>query len=266
MLTYDLKNMTVLLTRPEPQLAILAQKLQAIHARVILFPMLTTTSLMDEHLKKSINDAVQQAYAIIFVSPNAVYETLHALEINPSMWSSIHIGSMGTGTQFALKQFGLKSNIQPSVQFNTQGLLEDPLLQNIHNKNIILIRGSQGSDALQQGLRNAGAIVEEIITYRQSRVEYSVSEMQNTLLDPKLNISVITSLQALENFHHHILKINLHSKMITLLVSSERLAEHARVLGFSKIIISQNAGDDAIISSLFEWVEQHDHEIQGHSL
>jgi uroporphyrinogen-III synthase len=258
----DSKLLHIAITRPLPQGQRLQKKLNNAGFSSICEPLFilennTNSDIVSQLLNKEpINQ--HTLYAFIFVSVAAVEFAHQALPL--PQWQQQHpqaqFFAVGNKTKEALNACAIINVISP-VQQNSEGLLALASLQNVKNKNIIIIRGEQGREYLATQLRNRGAQIHYLSSYKKVWLSLKANEMMQRWQSASINCIVITSIALLkrminllsENRQKHSVK-SLNDYIWV--VASKRIAEHADTLTLKNIIITENASDEAIIASIMQ--------------
>ena len=236
--------MNILNTRPEHQSSHLIKLLEGMGATIAHLPVITIrpTPFHTENTNHFDH--------LIFLSANAVNCFFDKVS-HPHHRSIICIGP---ATKKALEKFNIRNIILP-VQFNSEGILALPLLQNINNQTIALICGENPKPLLQQTLQQRGAQIKLITCYRRVPAAYHMKiifpELQSQKIDMIISASLesLTALTAL--FHKPEYHSWLHSK--TLCVISEKMKAVATKSGFRSVIIAENATDEAIVVAISQY-------------
>lgn len=242
-----LSGLNLLVTRPEHQAQQLCQLLEDQGATVLRLPLIVIEPVENPELPG------QSRYdIIIFVSNNSV---LLGIPLIKSLLSSAKIATVGKGTARLLAEQGFPADILPSSQFDSEGLLAHPQLQNVNGKSVLIVRGQGGRPLLGDELQKRGATVDYLAAYQRNLPRLSSGNvLQQALKDHKLDIILISSGEALDNLVTLTEKPQLETLLDTqLAVTHPRQAEKAAALGFTKpAIISEEPGDKALIKALIE--------------
>lgn len=145
----NLANVSILVTRPEPQGAELCQQITELGGHAISFPTIAFAPPPDA-------DAFANAIAqlggqewLVFISPQAVRASVPAIR---QRWthlpSTVKFAAVGAGTAKALKAAGYDAALQPSSEWSSEALLALPEFQNVKDKHIAVIRGVGGRGLL----------------------------------------------------------------------------------------------------------------------
>jgi len=228
----------VLILRPAPAGLELVQALNSISVSTVYFPVMNIIPVPVEKVKAE--KLISFADIIIFISPNAVEFGAQYLKSYTKK-----IAAIGAGTELALKNKNKLVHIVPQA-FNSEGLLAHDFMQDVANKNIVIIRGEGGREKLMQELTARGATVNYLEVYRR---DLPVEKITVEILQ-KINLILITSQESLDNLlkltPEHLQK-DLRSKK--LLVSSDNLKIAAQVKGFAFFSsLLKNASQHEIIS------------------
>lgn len=217
------------LTRSEPGASRQADELRAEGHRVLVAPVLQIEATAAPVPSGS-------ADIVIFLSEHAVS---HAAAFDFA--AAAEIFAVGARTRQALADIGLAART-PDLE-SSEGLLELPELAAVAGKRVILVAGEGGRSLLAETLRARGARVDEYRCYRRRAV--------TNLPVPVAGIRVIVAasgdgLRALAA----IWQAAQGDFDVPLLVPSSRVAEIARELRFTRVIVCGGADTRAILSGL----------------
>jgi len=182
----------------------------------------------------------------IFISANAAELGIKWLD---QYWPMLPTGqqlfAVGQQTESILSAYGCRVS-SPRKQQNTEGLLDEmPSLQQLQNKAVIIFRGGGGRTTLGDRLQSRGATVTYCELYRRILMPDSLAEAQTLLSDCSCLVAHSGELvQAMG-------PAAAETSNIPVVVPSERVAEISRKLGYSNILVANNALPD----SMFEMVK-----------
>jgi uroporphyrinogen-III synthase len=164
-----LSGKRIVVTRAAEQSRELVSALEAKGAQVSLFPLVVFTPpedwrLLDEQLRK-----LQGFDSILFLSRNAVrylFQRCRELAIQCESSSSKRpfIATVGRATEEAVRREGW--SVDYVAKGHTARSLGSELNAYLAGKNVLVPRGNRGDDRLAGALREAGARVTEVVTYR----------------------------------------------------------------------------------------------------
>lgn len=249
----SLSQLRIVITRPLPQGHILGKKIATLGGQFLLVPTIEIADASDQALLHTPIQQLDKHDIAIFISPNAVQKALPIIQRYWPQWPvHVKVGAVGSSTAQALRHHNITVDICPDTEFSSEGLLALAALQTVHGQKIILFRGEGGRDLIATTLRERGAEVSEAISYRRM---LPITDKPFDLSRENIDVIVCTSLNSLENL---LALVGTRGRQwllhIPLLVSSQRLAEAARTLGFiNPPLIADNATDDALLKALITW-------------
>lgn len=171
-----LAGLRIGITRPIVQSRTFAERLSSLGAVPVLIPTIETVeNLSAPEVTKALEQLDIFDY-IIFSSSNGVDAFFHGLEkINRDArsLSGKIIGVIGPMTGEALLRHGIRPDLTART-FVAEGLLTELLSSsNVKGKRFLLVRSDIGRNVLFLGLRDAGAIVEDVAFYTTRTAELS---------------------------------------------------------------------------------------------
>lgn len=254
----ELVNCKILITRPEPQAEKLAACIQMLGGNPILLPCIIITA---PDSLTSLIQATEQLNSFdiaVFISPNAVDKTLPLLRRSwPILPKHLKIACVGAGTAKALANYQITVDFYPKARFNSEELINLSELKNIAGKRIVLFKGEGGKPLLADTLQQRGATVYKAIAYKRACPRINIEPLLKRWESAAIDIIVSTSQEALNNFIRLIGKRGrILLQNTPLLVISPSMEQAAKQLGLTKIILAENATDQAIITSLIQYRKQ----------
>ena len=245
-----LTGLTVLATRPEPQNSDLCELIKNAGGRPLAFPTIRITWLNSEVKAFKL---LASSDILIFISVNAVAGYLRWKNKNDHLKATAKIAAIGSQTKKALLKADLDTSIYPENGYNSEAILQSPELvaEKVTGKFITIIRGRGGRDHLSAELISRGATVEYVEVYQRTcpvvaSVNFEINE---------IDIVSVTSNAGLENLLKMIGREH-HEALFEcpLVVLSQRMAEHAKRLGFKRnILLTSGPGNQAIIDRIAVW-------------
>lgn len=248
----------VIITRPLAQAAPLVEHVVALGREAIVFPLLEIHPLADtSSLQAALADV--ESYAMVsFVSPNAIDASF---AIRRDWPRHVTLSVMGEGSRKSLAQHGVDSHTHTIIsphdpeQTDSQTLLHALDLPALRDKKVLIIRGESGRELLADALRAAGAQVTQVAAYRRAAPELDAAgRSQLKRLIESQNDWIITSSEALRILVQMVRQLTndvgvvkmQHQKLI---VPHVRIAETAKMLGFSNIVLT-GSGDQSLLAAL----------------
>lgn len=243
-----LNGATVLVTRPAAQADNLCRLIQQQHGKAFRFP---TLEIHAEAVSEAKMDKAAGSDWLIFTSSNAVDFALKAFGGKMSRLQTVMLAAVGKATATALQNAGLHINCVPDTEFNSEGLLAEPAMQQVAGQRIMIVRGVGGREQLARTLRSRGAEVEYLEVYRRCLPGTDNGELLQALHSGRLRAITITSGEALQNLLAMLGEpaADLARKQ-PLVVVSDRIRQLALELGFEHITVSLQPTDAAILETL----------------
>jgi len=254
-LTNALKNITVLVTRPEHQADKLCHLIENSGGKAIRFPSIEIVDVLEEEKLHTLIDQLNTFNIAIFISANAVKFGIKHVRSRGKWPKSLKIAAVGKSSVKALDSLGLIADIFPIEHFNSEALLSLEEMQNVDGKKIIIFRGDGGRELLAETLLSRGAIVKYANCYQRSVPETDPAPLIKLWERDELDVIVTTSNEGLQNLYDMVGEQGRHWLLCaTIVVVSERAVDLAKRLGFkSRPIVAAQASDEAILSSLVAW-------------
>lgn len=253
-----LADLKVLITRPESQALTLANQIETLGGKPTLLPCIT---IADPPNLSSLIKASQELNRFdmaIFISPNAVQKALLFLhQYWPQLPTQLKIGCVGQGTAQALAEHEIKVDFYPKARFNSDELLALPELQNVAGKHIVIFKGLGGKEQLADSLQQRGAYVYNAITYQRLKPQLDIAPLLAQWQTGNISIVISTSQEALTNLYQ---LLGNEGKVLLqqtpMLVISPVMEHYAKQLGINRVIVADNATDQAIIAALTQYRKQ----------
>ena len=244
----------VLVTRPAHQSVRLGGMLEEAGFRSLAFPTIAIARAAQTPFLSQLDERIRDYDIALFVSRNAVDNAFAYLSVE-RLPPSLQMGVIGKGTLKALQALGGDTNIIPAGSFNSEGLLESPVLRQVAGKRVIIFRGQEGRTLLGDTLVERGARVDHVEVYRRVLPETDPARFDELCAEGFPGIAVFTSSEGLQNCFRMLNPAQAERlRGIDWLLISERMGETARDLRHNaSIIIAHNASDEGILSALKEW-------------
>jgi uroporphyrinogen-III synthase len=237
-----LKGIKVLITRPEAQTHALSQKLNLLGADVLVFPVIEIVVISPEFWPTI---TITKQDMLVFVSRNAV--TSFIAGFKGTLPENTQCVAVGAATAQCLTQAGFTVDIQAPPPAGSDSLLTLSEMQNVANKQVMIVRGEAGRELLADTLIARGATISYLEVYRRCMPSYDVKRVAEALTADWL---VVTSVTGLENLCQMMNNEAIKFKM--LLVVSTRIEQVAVGLGFQHIVVSKDVCDAAVVNRIVE--------------
>ena len=247
-----LAGLKIVVTRPRAQVASLARRIEQAGGIPLLFPLLDIAPAADQPALREQISRIAQFDLAIFISPNAVQYGMAAIRAAGDLPPALKIAAVGQGSAKALRELGIADIIAPTENFDSEGLLALPELQNIAGWRVLIFRGDGGRELLGNTLKAREAMVEYVTCYQRSKSQLDVAALLNDAPDA----ITMTSSEALDHLGHMLddkARAALHDR--PLFVPHRRIAELAHRQGWRQVLLT-GAGDDGLVSGLVAWARQ----------
>lgn len=159
---------------------------------------------------------------------------------------------VGPASAQPLRDLGL-TVVVPESGYSSEALLALPALKTVQGEKIIILRGGQGRDLLEQTLKARGANVDCCELYRRvadSRHRQAIAE----LLQAQSPLVLIYSGQVLDALLTVVPEAyQVKLKSLPIIVPSERVANLARSRGFHSVHLAASALAQDVEHSVLDW-------------
>lgn len=247
-----LAGLKIVVTRPREQAVRLTQDIERFGGRALLFPLLHIAPAADQTALQEQLSRIAQFALAIFISPNAVQYGMAAIRSAGTLPPGLRIATIGQGSAKTLREMGITDIIAPTENFDSEGLLALPKLQNIAGWRVLIFRGDGGRELLGNTLKARGAIVEYATCYQRSKPQLDVAALLNDAPDA----ITVTSSEALDHLGQMLDgKARAALRDIPLFVPHKRIAELAHRQGWQQVLLA-GTGDDGLVSGLVAWARQ----------
>jgi uroporphyrinogen-III synthase len=244
-----LTDLTVLVTRPAPQCAVLCAEIERQGGSAIPFPAIEI-----EPIAVAAVAAPVEPDLIVFVSVNAVEHGAARVSKGPRT----RIAAIGRATAAALAAAKLTADIVPDAGFTSEALLAHPQLQLASGARVLIVRGEGGRELLKETFVAQGMTVETLEVYRRMRPQVDaarVNEVEARWADEGIDVVTVTSIETLENLQAMLTERGRQLlSNTTLLVPSRRIVAAAVGAGLrNDAIVAPGADDASMIGALAQW-------------
>jgi uroporphyrinogen-III synthase len=241
-----LSGLSVLVTRPQPQSEVLADRIRALGGEAFVLPAIQI---------KPIAATPAGTYdLIVFVSVNAVEHGARLVVRG----ETTRVAAIGKTTAAALAAIDIAVDIVPDRGFTSEALLAHPQLTLQPGSRVLIVRGAGGRELLQQTFTTCGFGVETLDVYERVLpvIDASIrAELDARWVAGEIHAVTATSVETLAN-----LKLLLTERSVELLrttaliVPSPRVCEAAAEMGLTgECIVAAGADDSSIIGALSLW-------------
>ncbi len=189
---------------------------------------------------------------LLFISPTAVEQAWPAIAEHGGLPSQARVAAVGRGTGRELARRGVQEVIMPADQADSESLLALPQLQAMAGRKVAIFRGEGGRTLLADTLRARGAEVAHAVCYRRVLPKADIRPVLQAWAAGRIHALTAFSRDSLDGLFAQLPEKQRALPAGTpLFVPHPRIAEHARALGLSQIIVTP-AGEDGVLQALTE--------------
>ena len=249
-----LQGLGVLVTRPELQAMPLCRLLEAQGASTLRLAAVEIKALGDRRALALRLGAIESFDVIVFTSANAVRFGASFLDQK----RDLTLAAIGPATARALNQTGYRVAIQPGATPDTEGLLTHPRFEHIAGHRILIIKGIDGRQLLQQELIRRGAAVVCADVYERAPAKPGAAALAAVLgrfASGEMQVITATSLEVGRNLLRLATpELRREFEQVHWLVPGERIAEGLRELGMhAPLLQAESAEDQDLVTALIRW-------------
>jgi len=194
----SLAGKTIVVTRDVSQAKPFVSLLEKQGALVILFP---TIKLEDSENTELIRDSVKNIskyHWIIFTSAIAI--RFYMKHIDSNKLEKLKIACVGNKTAEELSLYNLNADLIPKI-FTSENLLKEMKNLDLKDKKVFIPCSSLSNDFLKNGLEKEGAIVEQVVVYKNEPYDNPDKlELQNLIANNKIDCLTFFSPSAVNSF------------------------------------------------------------------
>jgi len=188
-----LAGVCVLVTRPAHQAVGLVERLSVLGAEVMVHPVIQILEPGDWTEVDRIIDRLGQFDWIVFSSVNGAHHfwgRVAKLKGEVSKPSGVKLAAIGPGTADELRVRGLQVDLVPP-KYRAESLAD--ALAETGDRRFLLCRASRGREVLAEKLLEAGAAVEQVVTYSSTDVQRADPSVVTMLDEGRIHWVTVTS-------------------------------------------------------------------------
>jgi len=244
-----LTDLTVLVTRPAAQCALLCEEIVRHGGSAIPFPAIEIEAIAMQAVATTVEHDL-----IVFVSANAVEHGARYV----SKGARTRIAAIGRATAAALAAADLAADIVPEAGFTSEAMLAHPQLQLASGARVLIVHGAGGRELLKETFVAHGMLVETREVYRRVRPQVDaarLAELETRWADEGIDVVTATSIETLQNL---LAMLSERGRQLlssaTLLVPSKRIVAAAAEAGLrGETLVAAGADDASMIGALAQW-------------
>ncbi len=186
---------------------------------------------------------------VVVTSPNAARQAAALASLKTRRGQRWY--AVGPGTAAALRRVGVADVAGPASGTNSEALLALPALADLSDRTVGVITAPGGRSHLALALAARGARVRLAEVYRRQPLTPSPFRLDGLAALPRRSALLVSSGEALANLWQVLeerIRARLRSRACV--VSSERLRERARALGFRHCLLAVDAQPASLLAAL----------------
>ena len=192
----------VLVTRPKNLVSRTADLLRQKGAEVLELPSIRTEPMEDQSLLHRALDQIHSYQWIVFTSPTGVevfFEEMFRCEKDIRSLGKIKVAVIGEGTRNKLKERGIMADLMPET-YDGDSLGETLAKEVTAGTAVLIPRAEKGNENLVRLLRQAGASVDDIATYRTVYESSGLIDEKREFAEGNIDCVVFTSASTVKGF------------------------------------------------------------------
>lgn len=247
-----LAGIGVLVTRPQEQAQRFMDRIAALGGKPWWLPGLRIEPPADMTGFRQVVKNLEHFDWAVFVSPTAVQRAWPAIAERGGLPARVRVAAVGRGSGRALAERGVRDVLTPEEGADSESLLALPELKAVAGQRVALFRGEGGRTLLAETLSARGAKVCHAVCYRRVLPDFDVAPVRHAWREGRIQAVTILSRDSLNGLVALLAPEGKELLCQTpLFVPHPRIAEHARALGMTQIIVTP-AGEDGILQALVE--------------
>lgn len=244
--------MAVLITRPDDRGKQLVDLLIQAGIFSIHLPLFTVEA--GRELNDLPNRLLQlKAGDYVFaVSKHAISYAHQTLKNTGFSWrQDLHYFAVGQRSAEFFAAQSERAVYYPHQQESSEGLLQLPAMQELNDKQILILRGNGGREFFTEQAQQRGAKVEILECYQRVPIHYNNVEQISICKRAGIHRIVVTSAEILQYLMDFVPE-NEHNwlKSCQLITISQRIAHLARAQGWTKITLSPRADNHSLLETV----------------
>jgi uroporphyrinogen-III synthase len=249
-----LRGVGVLVTRPALQAGPLCTLLEASGAFVVRFPAIAIEPTAGANSPIASFSPAVNFDLVVFTSANAVRFGSGLLQRAPPP----QLAAIGPATARALEESGHRVAVLPLEGSDSESLLRQPPFARLDGKRVLIVKGTQGRDLLQDELARRGAQVSVAHVYRRVPVLHTattLAALETQLAQRLLHVITATSAEiAAALVEKSTPDLRRDFEHLQWLVPGSRVAAAVRALGImAPIVEADSALDQDLVSAIVRW-------------
>ena len=247
-----LLGLGVLVTRPIHQCGDMVRRLSELGANPIVQPAIEICEPETWEAVDDVLDRIDQFDVVVFASANGVHHFMRRLlarGLDVRALSGAKLAVMGPRTADVLAEYSLVADVLPKA-WRAEAMAETLLESGkASGQKFLLLRASRGREVLAERLREAGAVVDQVVVYESRDVESASDEVEEFWERDQVHWVTITS----SAIARSVVKLwGPRLQQIKLASISPVTSETLRELGFEPVAEATEFTPDGVIDAILK--------------
>ncbi len=247
-----LQGRGIIVTRPEEQAAPLCRLIEEAGGVAYRMPLLAVQALPDCARTVDVYQPEHWDW-VIFISANAVrfaQPWLAAWKQRPA------IAAIGRSTAVCLEAAGIRVDLTPELEFNSEGLLACPEMAALSGQRILIVRGRGGREHLGLTLAARGADVTYAEVYQRVPVRIDPEFWRGLWQEKRFHALTLTSGEALDHLHEALGSLaRAWAESLPLAVIGGRIGQLASARGWQRVAVARSASDAGLLAAVMTLID-----------
>jgi uroporphyrinogen III methyltransferase / synthase len=257
--TRALAGRRIVVTRAREQAGDLIRALSALGAEVVAAPTIRVVPVADLDALRAALTAPEPYDWIVFTSQNAVAivcERLAAWGLGPAALARVNVAAIGPATAAALRRRGIEPALVPE-RFVAEAVVTALAARcAMRGKRVLVPRARAARDALPDGLRALGAVVDVLPVYETVREPGDGGALAEELLAGRIDAVSFTSSSTVRGFVDLVGRAAAGSGRFAAVVIGPVTARTAREQGISAIVEADEYTVGGLVTALVRHLTQ----------
>lgn len=241
----------VIVTRSREQASALTEKLEALGAEVIEFPVIRIVPIAECGMRNA--ELLGREFDwIIFTSANGVecfVRRLIELALDVRAMGRAKLGAIGPATAAAIERYGLRVDYVPS-EFVAEAVVRD-FPEDPRGKKILLARAKEAREVLPEKLAELGAEVHVAAVYETMVEDAEAARVRKMIEAGEVDAVTFTSSSTVKNFMSLLEGAKLPER-VTIVCIGPVTAQTARELGLEPDVVAEEHTIEGLVEAVLK--------------
>ncbi len=256
---HPLAGRRIVVTRAREQAGELARALEALGAEVLAVPTIRIVPLADLTALRTALTGPAAYDWIVFTSQNTVHVVCDRLPewgLAARDLARMAVAAIGPATAQALARYGVTPDLVPP-KYVAEAVVAAVVARGpVHSKRFLVPRAREARDALPEGLRARGAVVDVIPVYETMQAAGDGSALAAQLVGGTIDVVTLTSSSTVRGFVDLVGRAAATSGRFTAAVIGPVTAASARELGLPVAIEAEDYTVGGLVAALVRYYGQ----------